>query len=776
MSIPARGLGKPTLLRARVGIATATTLACATLFTRALVTAEVPGASAIQAEVAPTRPARVESRPWWLEAGDRLEYVGSAACRSCHEEAYAAWKSALHLQMTKPVAEARILGDFRPGTRLAQNGRRYAFEQKDGRYFVSVSHGGRRAETFEVHYTLGAYRYQGYLSRLADGRIYVLPVFWHTGSGRWLDWREITPVPDGDHDLRQIWNVTCFNCHATNLSKGFDVAARVYRTEWTEMGIGCEACHGPGAAHEALTRGWERNPGSKPAYDNRKTNHELSGVLRIFAARAADRRQVFDTCAYCHGNKTNAFTGFVPGARFDDFALPFLVSESLPEHDPQGDFWPDGRPSRFNRPQALMLSGCFTKSEITCTSCHVAHGSKNAFALKVPLARSDLLCLQCHQTVESRASGAPRTIALGGPDVTQHTRHQPGSEGSRCVNCHMSSVNWRLLMRRRDHTFKPPVPEMTARLGVPNACNECHDDRTPEWAVAKMDEWYGDGERRARELQVAETITAAANGDASSMPGLASLLVDRRHGAPLRAAAADFVARFLLRRGTPASPGLHAGESQTSFEGPGGAPARRRPATGDLTVGSEGVPAAGSGPVDAAPALVNALIGAAADPEAMVRTSAVRALAAAGRASVVPALTARLVDPSRVVRISAARALLDLGLVSLPGRAGVALSRAQGEYALGLTTFDDAASDHLALGWFEMQRHREPEARAALGRALALEPASPQPRVFLGVLDARNGRYDDAIAHWRRVRSEHPGYPNIDRLIAEAERRKKGPR
>ena len=47
----------------------------------------------------------------------------------------------------------------------------------------------------------------------------------------------------------------------------------------------------------------------------------------------------------------------------------------------------------------------------------------------------------------------------------------------------MSDVNWRLLIRRRDHTFQPPVPEMTAAFGVPNACTTCHDDRSPEWAA-----------------------------------------------------------------------------------------------------------------------------------------------------------------------------------------------------------------------------------------------------------------------------------------------------
>ena len=41
---------------------------------------------------------------------------------------------------------------------------------KDGKPFVSVSFGGRAAETFSVDYTLGAKRYQGYLSTLPDGR------------------------------------------------------------------------------------------------------------------------------------------------------------------------------------------------------------------------------------------------------------------------------------------------------------------------------------------------------------------------------------------------------------------------------------------------------------------------------------------------------------------------------------------------------------------------------------------------------------------------------
>ena len=112
-------------------------------------------------------------------------YVGSRACQSCHEAAYDTWRRTLHIQMTKPIAEARVEGDF--SARFEAYGRSYAMETRDGRYFISIAHNGRPAEKFEVHYTLGARRFQGYLSKLADGRIYVLPAFWHNESGRWVD-------------------------------------------------------------------------------------------------------------------------------------------------------------------------------------------------------------------------------------------------------------------------------------------------------------------------------------------------------------------------------------------------------------------------------------------------------------------------------------------------------------------------------------------------------------------------------------------------------------
>ncbi len=661
-------------------------------------------------------------------------YAGSNACARCHEAEHGQWARSLHVRMTGPAADALVAGNF-DNISFADHGRAYRMETRDGRRFISVSHGGRPAERFEVHYTLGAKRFQGYLSRLPDGRLYVLPVFWHVEQRRWLDWKEITPVPDGDHDLRQIWNASCFNCHATNLDANYDAESRSYATRWTEMGLGCEACHGPGRPHIALMDEWRKKGIQAAAGED----------IRIFAPRRAQPRQVFDMCAYCHGNKNNQFLGLLPGGRMEDFALPFLVSQPMPSDDPQGDFWPDGRPSRFNRPQALTLSGCFIKGRVTCTSCHVAHGSRNEHSLKVPIEESDRLCTQCHEPLAEPTA------------LERHTRHPAASQGSRCIECHMSDVNWRLLIRRRDHTFAAPVPEMTAAYGVPNACTTCHEGRTPEWAASVMDDWYGDRARRAGAMKVADAFYLAGARDTASLPALASLAVDRSRGMLVRASAAEFIGVVL----TAGSQGelSRGGPSQTSTDG---SPSASRAAPGA---------AAGEISPDLRARLTNALVGAANDPEPTVRAVAVRSLGVVSNPRAIPAITARLRDDVRAVRVAAAEALLSMDVTVLPDTAGALLTRAQDEYAASLAAFPDTVSNYLRLGWLQAQRGRHAEAAEALDAAIRFDPSLARAHLYRGIVAARTGDHAAAIRYWEKAKALDPSLATIDQMIEEARKR-----
>jgi predicted CXXCH cytochrome family protein len=699
------------------------------------------------------------------------DYLGSESCAKCHDVEHTQWKNSLHIKMTKPVAEATIVGDFREGTKFADHDRAYTFGMKNGKPVISISFGGRPPETFSVDYTLGAKRYQGYLSTLPEGRIYVLPVFWHVASKRWVDWKEITPIPDDAHGIRQIWNQNCFNCHGTNIVQGYQLDEAKYMSTWTEMGIGCEACHGPGRQHVALMEEWEKNPASKPTYDASSKNRQLSDTLKIFSTRSSEPRRIYDTCAYCHGNKNNVFVGFKGGDNYSDYAMPFLISEPLPEFDFQGEFWPDGRPNRFNRPQALTMSGCFKAGAITCTNCHVAHGSRNEHSLKVNIYQGrngDALCTQCHSEPKSLKPSSPQALkpAFSGAGLEAHTFHKADSAGSRCINCHMSDVNWRLLIRRRDHTFQPPVPENTAQFGVPNACTTCHDDRSPEWAARQMDAWWGDRDRRGKAASLADTMYRAGSGDATTLPALARLAVDRSQGLLVRASAAEFIAQLIS-----SAERRSAAQSQTSFD---------VRSAGGSNAGSYGGSNTRDNPRPNArrtavvtPVIVNAMIGAADDPEPIVRTAALKALGAIGdRDRALGPVLARLVDRTRVVRTKAAEVLVAFGIVELPGPAGEALKRAQEEYVLSLDMFPDVASNHADKGWLEAERGNVIVARDALNKATTVEPNYAFPWVVKGVLLAREGKFAEAAEMWKKARSIEPSYPNIDQLIAEAEKRK----
>ena len=131
-----------------------------------------------------------------------------------------------------------------------------------------------------------------------------------------------------------------------------------------------------------------------------------------------------------------------------------------------------------------------------------------------------------------------------------------------------------------------------------------------------------------------------------------------------------------------------------------------------------------------------------------------------------------MTDPARVVRVIAARALFNRGVVSLEGAVGAQLARAQDEWAESLRTFDDVAADHTTLGWLDAARGKSDDAVKELSIGARLDATDARPHVYLGVIAARSARFDDAAREFRTAKSLSPAYPNIDRLIAEAEKRR----
>jgi hypothetical protein len=251
--------------------------------------------------------------------------------------------------------------------------------------------------------------------------------------------------------------------------------------------------------------------------------------------------------------------------------------------------------------------------------------------------------------------------------------------------------------------------------------------------------------------------------DSASLPTLASLAVDRTHGMLVRASAAEYVGRVYVPAAGRAAQPVRTGPSQTSTEG-------QKPADAGRNVGS-GDRAGEAVSPELQTRIVNAMIGAANDPEPTVRASAVKSLGTIGDRRALMPLVTRLKDEVRTVRSAAAEALLWMGVSTLPGAAGELLVRAQDEYAAALNTFPDVVSNQATRGWLESERGRQEEADRVLDTAIALDPEYPRAHVYKGIVAARMGRYADAIKHWQAARRLAPDYPNLDRLIEEAQRR-----
>ena len=104
----------------------------------------------------------------------------------------------------------------------------------------------------------------------------------------------------------------CADCHATNLRKNYDVEADRYATTWSELGVGCESCHGPGSKHVTWAEAPARHPALAASRGLEVELHERRGVIWSGNAatgapvrstpRASDRE--IEVCGRCHSRRS----------------------------------------------------------------------------------------------------------------------------------------------------------------------------------------------------------------------------------------------------------------------------------------------------------------------------------------------------------------------------------------------------------------------------------------------------------------------------------------
>jgi len=450
------------------------------------------------------------------EAPPAQGFVGAQACASCHAAVADTWTRGRHSKMIQPATPASVSGDF--STReVTLGGLRYRLRVANGEYFITESYLTDHEREHRVEYTLGSRRIQHYLATIENGRVIVLPPSWDVQRHEWFDNMEIVRPDEKDEKagkLFQQWNRSCVGCHVSQQENNYRHETRTYATTWLDFGTSCERCHGPGAAHVAV--------------------HTANGRPETPAASAMVRPTRLDpaaataVCAQCHTLRDVIAPGYAAGADYYDFFQPVLEYAPRSEKDPA--YWADGRPRRFsNDALGLWQSECFVRGGATCTSCHADPHLPNIEVNPQLAPANNALCTGCHDAI--------------GASVTEHTRHRPESAGSACLDCHMPRTVVSIRSTMRDHTMSVPAPENTVALGIPNACSECHRDKTAAWAVDAVRAWWPRG-RRSKMIERAQTFTAARAKRPEALDRLLKMLSDDTQPPLVRANAAGYLAGY----------------------------------------------------------------------------------------------------------------------------------------------------------------------------------------------------------------------------------------
>ncbi|WP_313951711.1 tetratricopeptide repeat protein [Accumulibacter sp.] len=628
----------------------------------------VPAASVPSPSVAPI--AVSEPAP----ASGPATYVGADSCKTCHQSEFAAWTGSHHQLAMQEATASTVLGNF-ANTSFAYRGVESRFFKSDDKFMVRTDGPDGKLVDYPISYTFGVYPLQQYLIAFPGGRYQLLPIAWDTrpkgeGGQRWF---HLYPDQKLDHKdplhwtgIYQNWALQCAECHSTNLRKGYDAASNTYQTTYSEINVACESCHGPASTHLA----WAEK--AKPPY----AAHDDKGLPSLQSrwgeawrfpaggARSAARDQAPDhagmnTCAACHSRRSTLDERRKAGAPLEDSHR--LAMLTAPNYHADGQ-----------QREEVYVWGSFLQSKmyqrgVTCMDCHEPHSQK----LRV---EGNALCTRCHQASEF--------------DVPKHHQHPVGGKGAQCVSCHMPTQNYMVIHARPDHSLRIPRPDLSLSLGSPNACNQCHTDKKPQWAAAAMDKWYG---KAWRERPHYGTILHAGETQGvRALPGLLELA------------------------SSPAAPAIVRATAATLAQ-----------------------PYANPGTLQAARALLQ-------DADPSVRIAALGMIAPVDALNRVLSASSLLSDPVRGVRIEAARVLADVPDSQIPAGRQAARQAALLEYEASLEQEADWPGVNVNRGNLRLRQGRVDEAVAAFQRAIALDPVFAGGYVNLADAWRQQGRDPEA--------------------------------
>ena len=390
------------------------------------------------------------------------QYVGASVCAQCHAESHQKWQESHHFHAMELPTEETVRADFNE-SEFENYGVTTKFFRKKDKFMVETENGDGAMEEFEVAYTFGWEPLQQYLVRFPDGRLQVLPTCWDVEKKEWYHLYPHERIAPEDPLFwtrsLQNWDHMCADCHSTNLHKEFDFSSQTFSTHYSEINVACESCHGPGRDHVEIARSG--------------SNWQGVADFALVDINSTNVHQI-ESCAKCHARRSMVHPSHHAGNKFLDHFLPEVTQPWSPEMQVP-TYHVDGQID-----DEVYVYGSYIQSKmfhqgVKCTDCHDAHTTKLYHY-------DNQLCTRCHVPDEKNPAGY---------DNPGHHFHAMGTEGASCVECHMPHKNYMVIDSRRDHSIRIPRPDLSAKLGHPNACNNCHSDKSSEWAAAAIDRIKG---------------------------------------------------------------------------------------------------------------------------------------------------------------------------------------------------------------------------------------------------------------------------------------------
>ncbi|PJJ07272.1 cytochrome c554/c'-like protein [Flavobacterium sp. 1] len=409
-------------------------------------------------------------------------YTGDKSCVKCHTAEHHQWKQSDHYMSMLPANDSTVKGDFNNVIFIA-DGITSRFFKKGSKFFINTEGSDGKNHDFEVKYIFGYKPLQQYLIHFPGGRMQVPRLSWDVNKKKWFNQYAGQKIPSHDWlhwtGNAQNWNTMCATCHSTNLHKNYDTKTDTYKTSYSVINVSCESCHGAGQKHLNYVNGSDYKSGNKIT----------SSFIKL--GKNSGQLEQINTCAPCHARVSEISPKHIESQEIMDNYIPQIPDTEF--------FQADGQVKDEDYIYTSFLQSKMYSKGVKCSNCHNPHSIKLKHI-------SNQTCVQCH---------IPKKY-----DTPKHTFHITGSKGSLCVNCHMPGKLYMGNDLRHDHSFRVPRPDLSVKYGTPNACSNCHKDKSEKALADAVIKWYGP----TRKYHFADDLIPGSKLDNNSEPHLIQLI------------------------------------------------------------------------------------------------------------------------------------------------------------------------------------------------------------------------------------------------------------